>query len=108
MLAVEPMRPDCCDIDVVETTDVDVDLIRIRARHVKGVNAAGRAECVLRRAGIESIDSQRVAAAFKLELLRRHDQMQKTLFGADRAVAFGDAGKIRRHAEPYAPAMAAA
>src|ERR1700722_16792520 len=108
MLSVERMRLDCRDIDLVETADVDVDLVGIGARNIEGVDAAGRAECVLGRAGIEAIGGQRVRPAGELELLRRDDQTQKGLFVADRAVAYGDARQVGRHAEPHAPAMAAA
>src|ERR1700722_13289487 len=106
MLSVKRVRFDRCEIDIVQTTDVDIDLVGIGARHIEGMNAAGRAECVLGRAGVEPIGGQRVRTAEKLELLRRHDQMQKALLGADRAIALGDAREVRRDAETYAPAVA--
>jgi hypothetical protein len=40
------VRLDRGEIDAVEAADVDVDLIRIRARDVEGMNAAGGAEGV--------------------------------------------------------------
>ena len=50
-------------IDTVEAADIDVDLVGVRARNIEGVDAAGRAERVLRRAGIEAIGRQRVRPA---------------------------------------------
>src|SRR5208282_3135339 len=91
VLAIKQKRLDRREIDTVEAADVDVDLIGIGARDVEGVDAAGRAESMLCRAGVEPIGRQRIGAAEKLKGLARHDQMQKTLLGADRAVAFSDA-----------------
>jgi hypothetical protein len=55
------------------------------------MNAAGGAERMLRRAGVEAVGRQRILAAEQFELLRRHDQMQKSLLATDRAIAFCDA-----------------
>lgn len=101
VLAVERMYGQRSEIDTVKAADVDVNFVRVRAWDVKRMNAAGRAERVLGRAGVEPIGGQRIAAAQELELLRRHDQMQEALLGADRAVAAGDARKIRGHTKPH-------
>jgi hypothetical protein len=65
-------------------------------------------KCVLRRAGIEPVDRQRIPAADQLEFFRRHDEMQETFLGAYRAIAIGDARQVRGDAEPHPAAMAAA
>src|SRR5262249_22658304 len=59
-------------------------------------------------AGIEAVSGQRILAAQELECVGRHDEMQKTLFAANRAIALGDARQIRRYAKAHPPAMAAA
>ena len=66
---------------------VDVDLVRIGARHVKRMHPAVFAERVLGRPGVELVGRQVILTAKQLKLLRRHDEMKKTLFRADRAVA---------------------
>ena len=97
-----------CDIDAVEAANVDVDLVRVRARHVERMNAAGGAEGVPRRAGVEPVSGQGIGAAQKFELLRRDDQMQQAFLGADRTIAVGDARKIRGDAKPHPAAMTTA
>jgi hypothetical protein len=91
MPAVEQMGLDHADVDAVEAAHIDIDLVGIGTGHVERMNAAGGAERMPRRAGIETIGGERVFAAEQFELLRRHDQMQKPLLGADRAIAFCDA-----------------
>lgn len=95
-------------VDAVETAHIDVDLIGIGARHVERMNAAGGAEGVLRRAGIEAVCRQHLLAAEQFELLRRHDEMQESLLGADRAIALGDAVEIGGDAKAHPAAMATA
>src|SRR5262245_23147405 len=62
ILSIKRVRLDRRDIDIVETADIDVDLVGIGARHIEGMDAADRAEGVLGRAGIELISGQRVRA----------------------------------------------
>ena len=106
--AVERARRDRGKVDAVEAAHVHVDLVRVGARYVERMDPAGGAEGMLRRAGVERVGRQRFGAADKLELFRRHDQVQKALLGADRAIAVGDARQIRRHLEAHAAAMTAA
>src|SRR3981189_2207761 len=108
MPAVEIFRLDRREIDIVDAARIDVDLVRIGARHVERMDAANLAEGVLRDAGVEPVGREIVPAAEKLEALRRHDQMQDTLLGADRAVADRDAIEIGRHAEAHAAAVTSA
>src|ERR1700691_234350 len=57
---------------------------------------------------IELVGRELALAAQQLEMFRRHDEMQKTLLGADRAVALGDVRQVRGDANSNPPAMAAA
>jgi hypothetical protein len=54
------------------------------------MNAAMLAESVLGGPGVELVGGQLTLPAEKLELLPRHYKVQKSLFAADRAIAFGD------------------
>ena len=80
---------ECCDIDTVKAARIDIDLIGVGTRNIKRMNAASGAKSVLRDTGIESIGRQRILAADQLERFRRHDEMKKTFFAADRAIALG-------------------
>src|SRR5271167_428221 len=77
--AVEIAEFERRNIDAVETAHIDVDLIRVGARNVERMNAAGGAERVLRDAGIEAVGRQRILAAQQLEQVPRHNQMQEAL-----------------------------
>src|SRR4029077_19158495 len=88
-------------------TDVDVDLIRIGARNVDRMDAAGGAEGMARRAGVEPVSGQRILAADEFERVGRDDEMQKAFLAAHRTIAFGHARKIAGHAKAHAPAMTA-
>src|SRR5690606_38187963 len=49
-------------VDAVEAGDVDAVFVRVGAPAVMGVDAAGLAEPVLRRAGVESVEREVVRA----------------------------------------------
>src|SRR5262249_33080431 len=72
------------------------------------MDATMLAKRVLCGPGVELIRRQLVLAADELELLRRHDQMQKSFLAAYRAVAIGHTCKIGRDAEPHPSAVASA
>src|SRR5215467_11727691 len=108
MAAVEMTDGEYTDIDAIEAPHVHIDFIGIGARNIKWMNAASGAKRVLGDAGIEAICRQRILAAHELEGFWRHDQMKKSLFAANRAIAFGDPRKIRGHAKAHPPTMAAA
>jgi hypothetical protein len=55
------------------------------------MNAASGAKGVLCDTGVELVCRQRIFAAYELEGLLRHDEMKKSLFAADRAIALRDA-----------------
>ena len=95
-------------IDVIEAPYIHVDFVRIRTGHVEGMNTAVLAERMFGYARVESVSGQLVLTAQELELLRRHDQVQKALFRAHRAVAICDAIEIGGHAETHATAVATA
>ena len=63
MLPVEGVRPDFCPVDVVEAANVDTELVRVRSRHIEGVNAAMAAECVLGGQRVELVGGELVLAA---------------------------------------------
>src|SRR6516165_9544252 len=90
MPPVERIRPDLCQVDVVEAANVDAELFRVRSRHIESMNAAMAAECVLGGQRVELVGGELVLAAQQLEMFWRDDEMQKTFFGADRAVALGE------------------
>jgi len=94
MPPVERIRPDLCQVDVVEAANVDAELVRVRSRHIEGVNAAMAAECVLGGQRVELVGGELVLAAQQLKMFRRDDEMQKTFFGADRTVALEDVRQV--------------
>jgi hypothetical protein len=52
------------------------------------MHSARGAKGVLGDAGIEPVCRERIFAAYQLEGIRRHDEMEKAFFPADRAIAF--------------------
>jgi hypothetical protein len=72
------------------------------------MDAAHLAERVLRGTGVELVGRKIVLSADQFELCGRHDQMQKPLLVADRAVAFRDAIEFGGHAKAHPTAVAAA
>src|SRR6516162_216999 len=94
MPPVERIRPDLCQVDVVEAANVDAELVRVRSRHIEGVNAAMAAECVLGGQRVELVGGELVLAAQQLKMFRRDDEMQKNFFGADRTVALDDVRQV--------------
>jgi hypothetical protein len=64
------------------------------------------AEHVLRDPGVEPVGREIIVAADELELITRHDQMQKALLGTDRAIAVRDPIKIGADTKTHPPAMA--
>jgi hypothetical protein len=90
----------------VETTHIDTVTVGIRARHIERLDAANFAEKMPGNAGVESIRRQLLFALKKLKGSFRHDQVEKTALGADRAIALCrlDLGG-RQHFEPNLAAM---
>src|SRR5262249_5487941 len=108
MPAIERFHCERGEINVIETPHVDVDFVRIGPWHVKRMDPTHLAESVLRNLGVVLIGGKAVTAAYELELLWRHDQVEKPFLRADRAVAVGDTVEIGRHTETNAAAVAAA
>jgi len=108
MLTIERPHRKRGQINTVKATHVDVDLVWVGARHIKGMDAAVPAKRVPGDAGVECVGGQIALAAHELELLRWHDQMQKALLGAHRAIATSDAVELRRYAKTHAAAVATA
>src|SRR5262249_16388013 len=95
-------------IDVVETANVHVDLVGVGARHIERMHATVFAEHVLRDPGVEPIGREIIVAADQLELITRHDQVQKSLLRPDQTVAVGHPSKISADTKTPPPAMASA
>src|SRR6516165_4467815 len=77
MPPVKRIRPDLCQVDVVEAANVDAELVRVRSRHIEGLSAAMATECVLGGQRVELVGGELVLAAQQLKMFRRDDEMQK-------------------------------
>ena len=107
--AVEGLHFDRLEAALVQAARVDVHAIGIRARDVEALDAAHRAEAMLRHAGVEGVFAEHVLAGEQAEARGRHDQVQESAHAAQRAVAVLDAQQARRvHLETHAAAMTAA
>ena len=71
----------------VETPHVDADAVGVGARYVEGLDAAHRAEMMLRDSGVEGVGREHILALDQAESVPRHDQMQMGCHGADRTIA---------------------
>src|ERR1700722_5451925 len=97
---------DRVDRACIETAHVDVDAVRIRARHVERFNAAYPTEQMLRRSGVERVFAQVVLSREQSETRSRHNQVQVAGHCADRAIAFQRMDFRRRiDFESNSPAM---
>ena len=93
----------------LKAAHVDVDAVRIRARHIERFHPADRAETVHGHAGAEAVIGQHILAGQQAEARRRYDQVQVAAGRADTAVAVDDLDVSRRiHLEADAPAVTAA
>jgi len=106
--SVERLDGDVLDRAGIEATRVDADPVRVRARHVEGLDAAHRAEQMLCDSSVESVGGQRFTAAHQSKPVGRHDQVQVAGLAADRAVAFRHPEpRGCLHLEPHSPAVTA-
>src|SRR5712691_10815244 len=55
---VERFWRDRCKVDIIETADVHVDLVRVGTRDVEGMDAAGSTELVLGGARVEFVSGE--------------------------------------------------
>src|SRR5277367_5502057 len=85
----EPRRPERWPVDIVETSRVHDDLVRLGARHVKHMHAAMRAEWVLRHAGAKRVDGQCALPPQQLEISRENRQMKNALLRANTTATLG-------------------
>src|SRR6185437_5846286 len=106
--SVETLDLEPGEIDSVETSRVDVDLVRVGARNIERRDAAIGAEMMLRDAGVERIGREIFRRRQQLEVFPRHDPMKISLLRADRAVAFADAFRTALDFESDPPAVASA
>src|SRR5487761_1158931 len=94
----------------VEAAGIDAETVGMGARDVERLDAAHRAEEMLRRAGVESVSREHVLAREQLEVLRAHDEMQVAGLAAHRAVAVRarpSRGRERLESDPAAVAAPA-
>src|SRR5688572_20022153 len=93
----------------IDAARVDAEAIGVRPRHVERFDAAGGAEVMPRRPGVERIGGQGFLALDEPEAMRGHDEMLVREAAAHRAIALIDAelgGCL--HFEAHASAMASA
>jgi hypothetical protein len=80
----------------LQTSDIDIEAVRIGSRDIESFNAARLTKPVLRHAGIERIRRKVVFAVQQRESGTWHNQMEITRFGADRTVALDTRDSLRR------------
>src|SRR5262249_38935118 len=93
------------DRPLIQAARVDAVAVGMRARHIERLDAAHRAEKMLRHAGVESIRGEEFRALEQAEARLRHDQVQEPRLRADRAIALGDreaGGRLDFEADPAA------
>src|ERR1700690_1183348 len=88
--AVDRSDPQSLNGAGVETARIDAESVGVRTRHVKRLDAAGRAKQMFRGMRVEAVSRQRIAAGGEFEALGRNDEVQKAGFAANRAVAVID------------------
>ena len=87
VLTVEWFDGQGVEVDGRQTSDVDVDFVRVTAWNVEWMDATVRTEEVLGLTRIEAIFTQLLPAAHQLKLVRSDDQMQKPFAATHRTVA---------------------
>src|SRR5580698_3192754 len=93
----------------VDAAHVDADAVRMRAGNVEGFYSACGAEKMLRDMRVEGIRGERFAAADQFESIGGYDQMQISVFAANRTIAVRHFQLRRRdHLEADSTAMTAA
>ena len=70
----------------IQTANIDADPVRVRARDVKGFDAAVDAETVLRDPGVEGVGGEILLALEEAEPAGGDDQVEVGGLGADRTV----------------------
>jgi len=75
------------EVHSFKTTDVDIDLVRMRTRNVVGMNSTDRAKVVFGGLGVELVEGYRISGSKQAELRRLDDQVEKPFLGANRTVA---------------------
>jgi hypothetical protein len=93
----------------IQTTDVDIVAVRVRAGNIIGLNTADIAEQMLGNAGIEGVGDDMLFAGQQAKLGPGNYQMKITRLGADRAITLVHL-QVRRglHFEPDRTAMTTA
>lgn len=71
----------------VKTVDVNTDAVRMRARHIVGLDAAVAAKIMARNLAIELVKRQLVLPAQQTKIVLRDQQMQEPTHSTDTAIA---------------------
>ena len=95
-------------VDAIKAARVHRDPVGLRARHIKRVHAAMRAERVLGHPGAERIDRQGILSPQQFEILRRGREVKDALLGADGAAALRQQSQVDPRPEAHPAAMTAA
>jgi len=80
---------------------IDIKGIWVRTRSVKGMNPADAAEHMLGNPRVKSVGYQSLCPLEQRKLLRRHNQMQKPLLAANRAIAVSYLIVINSYLKPH-------
>src|SRR5579883_3149637 len=94
-------------IEIVETKNVDAEVVRSDALAVERIDAAGTAEEMARGPGMELIFAEVMLSREKAKPALVHLDHQCVLPAADRAVAGGQFRKVGFDLEAHGPAVAA-
>jgi hypothetical protein len=95
----------------IQTTNIHVITIRVRSGAVKRMNTTDLTEQMFGNPGIEGISFKGRFPTQQLKLGGRHNQVQKSFFLADRAVAvgnnlsIGNVGNPEAHCSTVAPTL---
>jgi hypothetical protein len=84
---MQPLHRNCIKIHTFEASDVDTPLLGCGPRAAEGEDAAGGAEVVPRRAGVELVERQVLKRRQQAELVILDPVKQPASTAADRAVA---------------------
>jgi hypothetical protein len=103
---VEGLKRQTLEVHSFQAANVDIDLVRVRARNVIGVDTADRTKVVLGRPGIELIEGHCIGRSEQTELFRLDDEMEKPLLRANRTVASNDSFQVGSNLESHPAAMA--
>src|ERR1700730_382386 len=106
--SVEAFDLELRELDSVDASRIDVNLVRVGARNIQRCDAAVGAEMMLRDARIEGVGRDVLDRRHQAKALPGHDPVQIPLLRADRAIAFAHALGTACDLESDSSAMASA